>query len=176
MQRTRVGRVSAACATALAAGLLSLACASTGGPGATVVPLRLTEVQQQGDPARRASSRLVIEGLEADVEGRAARARGLYDRALQVDPTNPYAYLALARHEADGLEPARALAPLEQARLGFAEEGGIAPEVEVHLIGLEGVVLYATGRVDEGVRALEEARLRAPEVWSDGRLDASELR
>jgi len=169
-------KVAVACLASLLVSLLVPGCTWLRGRPAEVVALRLTDIGEEGDPARRASLRLAIEGLESDADGESARARGLYERALQVDPTNPYAYLALARHEAEGIDPGRALAPLAQARLRFQQEALDTKAVEVHLTGLEGAVWYATGRIDAGVQALEEARRTAPEAWADGRLEAHELR
>ncbi len=54
-------------------------------------PIRISELVEQGDAVRRASLQLLIEGLEADVDGAHARAKGRYERAIQLDPTNPYA-------------------------------------------------------------------------------------
>ncbi|MCZ6462751.1 MAG: hypothetical protein O7A09_00310 [Proteobacteria bacterium] len=139
-------------------------------------PLRLTDVRGEGDAARRASLQLVLEGLDADAVDDARRARGSYDRAIQVDPTNPYAYLALARHEVDGIQPDRALPFLDRVEALLSAHGDLSPGVEVHLIGLRGQAYYASGRIDQGVTLLEEARVRAPVVWSDGHLSAEELR
>ena len=58
-------------------------------------------LESVGDPARRASNRLLAAGLDRDIQGKPSLALGQYERALQVDPTNPYAYLVLARHHAD---------------------------------------------------------------------------
>lgn len=152
----------------------ALACV-TRAPG-TVDPLRISEVAEQGDAARRASTRLVLEGLDADAEGDPVRARGIYDRALQVDPNNPYAYLAIARHHADGTEPERALSYLDRAMALFEMEGQVSPGVKVQLVGLRGQSLYSSGRFEEGRDDLEQARKLAPEVWTDGGLEPDELR
>ena len=139
-------------------------------------PLRMSELVDVGDPARRASQRLVVVGLEADEGGDSGRARGSYERAIQVDATNPYAYLALARHEAERGDPSSALSSLSQADALLRAQGGSTPRVEPHLYGLRGQIYYASGRFEEGAPLLEEARSRAPSVWSDGRLTAGELR
>ena len=68
-----------------------------------------------GDDQFRASQRLVLEGLDADERGEAARAHSRYERALQIDASNPWVYLALARHYIDQGEPGRALAHLDRA-------------------------------------------------------------
>ena len=60
-----------------------------------VEPFRIGDVAGEGDAARRASTRLVLGGLDAEASGNASRGRSLHERALQVDPTNPYAFLAL---------------------------------------------------------------------------------
>ena len=77
---------------------------SDAAPGGTP---QLSRVAGEGDPARRASMRLVLSGLDADEAGRSAEASSLYERALQVDPTNPYAWLALARQEVFEGDPDR---------------------------------------------------------------------
>lgn len=150
--------------------------AGRGPTGEAVGPLRISELLSQGDPARRASLGLVVEGLEADTRGARARAQGVYERAIQVDPTNPYAYLAIARHYAEGSEPQWALSFLDQADALFEAEGKPSPRVAAHLIGLRGQILYADGEIDRGVAYLERAWQLAPEVWVDGRLSADELR
>jgi len=139
-------------------------------------PLHLSELAVEGDPARRASMRFVLEGLDADAAGSESEASGLYQRALQVDPSNPYAYLALARQRAEGEEPAHALPYLEKARLLLAAEKADSPSVEAHLCGLRALALEAAGRSEEAKELMARAKVLAPEAWSDGRLDAAELR
>jgi len=141
-----------------------------------VQPVRISELVEEGDAARRASQRLIVEGLEADTLGEQARARASYERAIQVDATNPYAYLAIARHHVDGARPEQALPFLDKATTLFEMQGEDSSRVRVHVIGLRGEALYASGRIDEGVDYLEQARQMAPEVWGDGRLAPEELR
>lgn len=165
---------------ALALALPLLGCGGLAAPSAlpprgTVEPLRLSERATQGDPARRASQRLLLQGLEEDGRGRSDAALGQYDRALQVDPTNPFAYLALARHEVEWGSPARALEVLGQAEALLSDETD-SLRVEPHLEGLRGAALQALGRSAEAAPHLAAARRLAPGVWGDGRLDASELR
>jgi tetratricopeptide (TPR) repeat protein len=138
--------------------------------------LHLSELTSEGDPLRRASLDLVLDGLGADEAGELRRAQGLYARALQVDSGNPYAYLALARHHVAGGDAARALEHLARARdlLDAYEE--MSPRVEVHLVGLRGAALRLEGRRVEAEALLARAADVAPAVWRDGRLDASELR
>jgi tetratricopeptide (TPR) repeat protein len=152
---------------------LLVGCASGGALGPGAEPLRLSDVQGQGDATRRASLRLCADGLAADAAGRAASARGLYERAIQIDPNNPYAYLVLARHELDAGDPQRALEYLDQAERLLESEDALTPQVEPHLVGLRGAALQMAGRGGEAELAL--ARDRAPAVWDDERLDASEL-
>lgn len=139
-------------------------------------PIRVSEVVDVGDPARRASLRLVLAGLDADIDGSLQRALGSYERAIQVDPTNAYAYLAIARHHAESHDPAWALSFLDKADSLFRTQGEVSPRVTPHLIGLRGQALYASGRIDEGAPLLERAWALAPHVWADGRLSAEELR
>jgi tetratricopeptide (TPR) repeat protein len=140
-------------------------------------PIRISEVVEDAvDAARRASLRLVIEGLDADAVGDRARAQARYERALQVDATNPYAYIAIARHYAEGTQPRRAIYFLDRADALLKMEGRDSPRVEVHLLGLRGSALYAMGQVDEGSEYLAQAQRRAPDVWGDGMLSPEELR
>ena len=141
----------------------------------TVAPLRITEIVQEGDAARRASVQLTLRGLDFDIDGRPARAEGRYLRAVQVDPNNPYVFLARARHEADGTDPLAALPFLDKTTALLWAEGD-DPRVEAHLDGLRGQALHASGEYERARPYLERAATLAPSVWSDGRLDAEELR
>ena len=117
-----------------------------------------------------------VRGLDADTAGDADRALGLYEEALRVDATNPYAYLAIARHHASGDDPGWALSFIDKADSLFRAEGGPSPRVQPHLVGLRGQALYASGEVDAGLPLLEQAWSVAPDVWTDGQLSADELR
>lgn len=143
------------------------------GPGGEE-PLRLSELDGGGDPTRRASLRLCVEGLDADAAGHPSSALVYYERAIQVDPTNPYAYLSLSRHELDGGNPDAALDYLNRSEQLFGFEAMRSPRVEAHLAGLRGAAMNASGH-DGSAHLLEAYRL-APSVWEDGRLDALELR
>jgi len=160
-----------ALASALLAALAASGCQIVPGsfPGE---PLRLSQLASEGDPARRASLRLVLAGLDADARGRGAEASSSYQRALQVDPNNPYAWLALARQEVFDGDPERGLSHLDkaQALLGTDEQAA------AHLAGIRGAGLIAVGKRPLGEPFLREARELAPGAWSDGKLDASELR
>ena len=139
-------------------------------------PLRVSEVVDVGDPARRASMRLILAGLDADVDGNLQRALGSYERAIQVDPTNPFAYLAIARHHAESHDPSWALSFLDKAESLFRAQGGVPQRVAPYLLGLRGQALYASGEIDAGAALLDRAWGLAPAVWEDGRLSAEELR
>ncbi len=135
--------------------------------------LRLSQLASQGDPARRASVRLCTDGLQADIAGRAVAARSQYERAIALDPTNPWAYLVLARHEVALGDPQRALEYVQQAETLLQTEGAFVPGVEPHIEGLRGAALIASGR--PGGKQLRRAAALSPAIWSDGRLDADEL-
>jgi hypothetical protein len=160
----------------LALALASLGCAGVLGPGAGEESFHVSDVAAGGDPAFRASLRLVLDGLDADATGDPDLALVRYERSLQVDPTNPYAYLALARHRVEGEDPGSALPFLDKAEALLRAQGELSPGVEAHLDGLRGSVLLADRRRSEAVELLERARQLSPEAWSDGRLDADELR
>jgi tetratricopeptide (TPR) repeat protein len=154
--------------------VLALGCATGGRLGGDAAALRLSELTDEGDATRRASLRLCVEGLDAAAAGRSGAALGQYERAIQIDPTNPYAYLVLARHEVEAGDPVRALEYLSQSEMLLESENARSPEVEAHLAGLRGAALRATGSAGDGY--LEQARRLAPEVWDDGQLTAAELR
>ena len=116
--------------------------------------------------------RLVLSGLDSDEAGRSAEASSLYERALQVDPTNPYAWLALARQEVFEGDPDRGLADLDKADALLASDVGAA----AHLAGIRAAGLRAVGQPALAEPFMREARERAPDVWADGKLDAAELR
>jgi tetratricopeptide (TPR) repeat protein len=158
--------------TALAGALALVGCQVPAGRGFPGEPLHLSQLAGTGDPARRASMRLVMAGLDADQRGRGAEASSSYQRALQVDPNNPYAWLALARQEVFDGDPERGLSHLDkaQALLGTDERAA------AHLAGIRGAGLVAIGKRPLGEPFLREARELAPGAWSDAKLDAAELR
>lgn len=157
----------------LLAALLTTGCATRFAPGGDQ-PLRLSELDGEGDPVRRASLGLCVEGLDADVSGRPGSATIYYERAIQVDSTNPYAYLALARHQLEAGQPDAALGYVDRAQQLLDSEDARSPRVDAHLAGLRGAALDASGR--DGAEHLAYARETAPSVWGDGRLSAAELR
>jgi hypothetical protein len=139
-------------------------------------PLRISDQLSEGDPVRRASIRLVIAGLDADSAGLSVRGLSNYERAIQVDPTNPYAFLALARFYADGDEPERSLALLDQAEVLLQSEGGLVPGAQVHLEGLRAQIEWKQTGTRKSERTLERAAILSPEIWGDGELSSRELR
>jgi hypothetical protein len=165
-------RVACAALALFACGCAGLAPAFSPAP-----ELHLSTLADQGDASRRASLRIVLDGLRADSAGDAERASGLYQRALQVDSGNPYAYLALARQSVEQDEPQLALEYVARAEdLLEAESDALSPGAEAHLDGLRGAALVLEGERVQGNELLEHAAQRAPDVWSDARLDADELR
>lgn len=145
-------------------------------PAASVEPLHLSSVAGSGDAARRASTRIALEGIDADAAGRSELAADRYARALQVDATNPWVYLALARHRLDEGRPADALAALDQAEARLRAEHALSPGAQVDIAGLRGEALVASGDASQGRSLLRDAAEREPSVWADGHLDAAELR
>jgi tetratricopeptide (TPR) repeat protein len=137
---------------------------------------RMSDLVSNGDDLFRASQRLVLEGLEADERGDAARARSRYERALQIDASNPWVYLALARHYVEAGEPARALSHLDRAEALLESQDTESPGAQLHCDGLRGAALELDGHPSEARPLLDSAARGAPDVWGDGRLSASELR
>lgn len=138
--------------------------------------LRVSDHRSEGDAVRRASTQLVLTGLDADLSGQSERAQSQFELALAVDPNNPYAYLALARHFADGPEPERALPFLDRAEALFGSQEPPNPAVRIHLSGLRGQVGTARSPGSAVSRQqLEEAARLAPDIWGDGRLSADEM-
>jgi hypothetical protein len=169
--------VSRALHTAFALALLlalAAGCATSLAP--TAPPLRVGDVAGEGDEVRRASQRIVLDGLRADAEQQSERARGLYQRALQVDSGNPFAYLALARQSVALGEADLALEYVDRAEDLLAVDAASSPGVAAHLDGLRGAALSLSGDEVQGRELLERAAEEAPDVWGDGRLDADELR
>lgn len=142
--------------------------------GLRAEPFHLADHLDRGSPSFRASMHLVAEGLRAEAEGRPGEAVERYDRALQVEPSNPYAFLAIARYLAEHGRPDTALGHLEQAEALLASRGA-PPGLRAHLRGLRGFVLRELGDRERGAELLEEARREAPEAWADGFLEAGEL-
>jgi tetratricopeptide (TPR) repeat protein len=156
---------------------LALGCIVRGpGSRARDGPLRISEVADEGDVTRRASTRLVLTGLASDAERKPRLALSQYERAIQIDPTNPFAYLALARHYAARSDPGRTLEYLDQAEILLESQDLNLSRVEPHLSGLRGSALLAAGRSTEAIPLLERAETLAPSVWGDARLSPEELR
>jgi tetratricopeptide (TPR) repeat protein len=157
----------------IAAALLALACAHA--PETTPVP-RVSDVASSGDDQFRASQRLVMEGLDADERGDGARAQSRYERALQIDASNPWVYLALARHYVEAGDAGHALAHLDRAEALLDAQDPVSPGARVHCDGLRGAALALEGNRAEAQPLLDSAARSAPDVWGDGELSASELR
>lgn len=162
-------------ALALAASLVASGCAIAPSVGREP-SLHIGAVAESGDEVRRASQRLVLDGLGADAQLQTERARALYERALQIDSGNPFAYLALARQCVAQDEPELALEYVDRAEDLLAAEASHPTGADVHLEGLRGAALTQTGETVTGSELLERAAESAPDVWGDGRLDADELR
>ena len=139
-------------------------------------PLTTSGALGQTDSTRDASLRLVISGLDEDSAGRPGRALASYQRAVRVDPTNPFAYLALARHHVEAGSTAEASAFLDQARSLFEAEDRLGPAVDVWGIGLRAWIDREELRDEEADARFELARELAPYIWGDERLSAAELR
>ncbi len=139
-------------------------------------PLTATRALGQGDPTRDASLRLVIAGLDDDEAGRPSRALASYQRAVRVDSTNPFAYLALTRHHLEYGSGEEASAFLDQARSLFEVEGRLGPAVDVWGIGLRAWIDRSRGRDASAKIRFEAARGLSFEIWLDEQLSAHELR
>lgn len=139
-------------------------------------PLTASRALGHGDPAREASLRLVIAGLDDDEGGSPSRAVARYQRAIQVDSTNAFAYLALARHNLEYGDVAKAGAFLDQARSLFEADGQLGPAVDVWGIGLRAGIDRGMGRHSVADGRFDSARELSPDIWADERLSAGELR
>lgn len=148
----------------------------SGSRGPAELPLTVTRALGQVDSTRDASLRLVIAGLDEDTAGRSDRALASYQRAVRVDSTNPFAYLALARHhlEDDSLDEASAF--LDQARALFENSQGLGAAVDVWGVGLRAGIDRERGHDELADRRFEAARNLSPEIWDDERLSSAELR
>jgi tetratricopeptide (TPR) repeat protein len=166
-KRSRAVCLTVVCLTVIIAG---------GCAGPTRAPVRISQITDHGDTRRRASMRLVVEGLDAELAASSDRALSRYQRAIQVDPGNPFAYLALARYYVSVDDPARTLEYLDRVRSLLDSGGSFSLRTSAHLLGLRGRALQQMGRDAEAAQLLEKARRLAPSVWGDGRLDAAELR
>ena len=133
-------------------------------------------LEEAGDPARRASNRLVVDGLDADAAGATDRARSRYQRAVQIDASNPFAQLALARHCLETGDFALAIAHLDQAELLFESDSASWRSYEAHVTGLRGLAARELDPPNGGDLLLGEARRASPKTWGDAWLSADELR
>lgn len=153
-----------------------VACAGLNRPGLSERPLTASAALGQTDPTRDASLRLVIAGLDEDTAGRPGRALASYQRAVRVDSTNPFAYLALARHHLDAGSIDAASAFLDQARSLFESQQRLGPSVDVWGIGLRAGIDRAEFRDELADSRFDQARRLSPEIWNDEQLSAAELR
>lgn len=161
----------------LAGGLAACAALDLGQPfRATQRPLTVSAALGQTDSTRDASLNLVISGLDHDTAGRPVRALASYQRAVRLDPTNPFAYLALARHHLEAGSISEASAFLDQARSLFESERRLGPAVDVWGVGLRAGIDRAEERHDQADSRFAAARKWSPEIWADERLSAAELR
>jgi Tfp pilus assembly protein PilF len=156
--------------------VLSLLLAACAQPVERVEPVQFSHLAQMGDSQRRASLRLVVAGLEADAAGQRERALASYERAIRVDGTNPYSYVALARHWIEAGEPARGIVFVDQAEVLLESSGEDTLGARVHLVGLRGRAASMDGRPEEAADFLKRAAEMAPKIWGDGILSADELR
>ena len=140
------------------------------------LPLTATRALGEVDATRDASLRLVIEGLDEDASGRPGRALARYQRAVRVDSTNPFAYLALARHHLEGASVDEASAFLDQARSLFESSQRLGAAVDVWGVGLRAGIDRERGRDDDANRRFAIARQLSPEIWDDETLSPAELR
>jgi len=158
--------------------LIALACARAPdrGSDASAEPVRVSHLTQIGDSRRQASQRLVVAGLESDAAGQGERALATYERALRVDGTNPYAYLALARYWIEAGDPERGVSFLDQAEVLLDASGEGTLGARVHVVGLRGRAGTLREHSGEAADQLRQAADLAPQVWGDGILSADELR
>ena len=147
-----------------------------GGGWGTSRPLTVSRALGQGDAAREASMQLVLQGLDEDEGDRPSRALASYQRAVRLDSTNPFAYLALARHHLEYGSLDEAGAFLDQARAGFESEGRLGPAVDVWGLGLRAWIDRARGQDSTADRRFRQAQALAPSIWADELLSAGELR
>jgi tetratricopeptide (TPR) repeat protein len=145
-------------------------------PSPPAPPLTAHAALGRYDARRDASLRLVIEGLDAEAAGDAARGLAIYQRAVRLDATNPIAYLALARHHVANGRPEEASAFLDQARVLFEAEGEMGASVDVWGIGLRAWIDRAEGHDADANSRFEAARALSPEIWRDELLSAEELK
>jgi tetratricopeptide (TPR) repeat protein len=138
--------------------------------------LRISELEHVGDARHQASMWWVVEGLDAELASTPQRALSRYERAIQIDPSNPFAYLVLARYYAALADSERALQHLDRAQSLLDPSTAVYRSAEPHLLGLRGWALAEAGRSADAEPLLAEARRLAPSVWGDGRLEASEMR
>jgi len=139
-------------------------------------PLTASAALGQTDSSRDASLRLVIAALDDDTAGRPGRALAGYQRAVRVDPTNPFAYLALARHHVEAGSADEASAFLDQARSLFESQQRLGPAVDVWGVGLRAWIDRVESRNELADTRFAAARKLSPEIWADERLSAAELR
>ena len=132
----RAGPGAALLGSLLAAQLLGCAAGPTTFGLTQGEALRIRDVVEEGDPQRRASTRLVLAGLSAEDPRHAVSQ---YERAIKTDAMNPYAFLALAAYEIQWGDVERGEQALNQAVLLFRPEWLHSPRVAPHLEPAPGI-------------------------------------
>lgn len=135
----------------------------------------LSDFAKRGDARRQASTRLILSGLNFDQAGKLDQAAAQYELAIRLDPTNPYAYLAFARHYCESSDPLRSLSYLDKLE-SLQPSHELPKGARVHLVGLRGWALSETGESNIAMKHLAKAKVLSPRVWSDDRLSPEELR
>ena len=160
--------------------LLGSSCAPQEGTSPTSLAspepsFHLSELIRKGDARRQASTGLVLTGLDFDQNGRPDRAAAQYQLAIQLDPSNPLAYLAFARHFCDNSNPLQSLSYLDKLE-NLQPIHQLPHGVRAHVAGIRGWALLEDGNLERAIPYLRQARSLAPSTWADARLSPEELR
>lgn len=118
--------------------------------GESLLPL----IAKAANPQQAGALRCVEQGKSLLAKGERERAREWFERALSLDPNNPYAYYYLARHALLDRRPDQAQAFASRAQ---ALAAALSPRWRAQLEVLQGEIWESVGRFADARRAYHQA-------------------
>jgi hypothetical protein len=128
--------------------------------GASSLSLRVSDsslqnwIDQEPNPARQASMRIVEQARSELVDGHPDEATRGLSRALEIDPSDPYAYFYLARVYIVRRNYQQAMTFLKRAEIGFGSRSGVWLS---ETLAFEGMTYEESGHQAAATAAYQQA-------------------